>query len=336
MLSEARSVVQLFGKHVLHLQAQINALTEWLTAHPPVGVITIARGSSDHAAAFLSHLISTRLGLVCASLPLSVLTLYRAKLQVRGWLVIVISQSGRSPDTLLATKMLRDCGALTVAIVNDPESPLAEVAERTIWLDAGVETSVAATKTYLTSLFVGAQWVAHWTRNTTLNAALHELPERMLQASAVDWMATAKVLAEHDRLMVIGRGAAHTAAMEIALKLKETCGIQAEALSAAEVLHGPMALVEPGYAVVLVVDRSEGVDAVLLLAHRLAALGAVVTLIAPHGTPGAQCTYPPAGDPVLDILCAVQAFYGMCAQVARLRGRDPDHPVHLSKVTHTV
>ena len=221
-----------------------------MRARRPPFVATVARGSSDHAALYLKHLVELRLGLACASLGPSIASLYHAPLKLKGAVAIAISQSGQSPDILAMQRAAKDQRALSVAFVNDEESPLAREADALLPLCAGLERSVAATKSMIASLVAGASLVAHWSGDDELLAALQKLPS-VLDSSSAAPPATEAIatLAQASSLFVVGRGATHAIAAEAALKLKETSAIHAEAFSSAEVLHGPAGIISPGFPV---------------------------------------------------------------------------------------
>src|SRR5450830_80014 len=256
--------------------------------------LTIARGSSDHAANYCAYLIMARLGRVVASLPMSLLTLYKSPLVTRDTLTIAISQSGQSPDVVEPTTYFRGGGATTVALVNDIDSPLAHAAEWAMPLHAGKELSVAATKSFITSLVARAR-----------------------------------------NIMVVGRGISFPIALESALKFKETSSLQAEAFSGAEIKHGPMALIEEGYPLLIFATRGPTQAGLVQLAGEMRARGARVLLAAPGDVAERDLTLPVAATPDLDPIVAVQSIYVMAAQLAEARGMDPDRPRHLSKVTKT-
>src|SRR3954471_17225931 len=183
--------------------------------------VVCGRGSSGHAGVFLRYLVETRLRLpVSASAP-SVITAFRTPLMLRGALFIVISQSGRSPDLVAATRSARGAGGRTVAIVNALASPVANEAEFVIPIEAGHEHSVAATKTVIGSMAAGAALVAELADDRALRSALERLPERLHQARALDWSDIAGDLANATAVFVAGRGLALGSAREIALKLSE-------------------------------------------------------------------------------------------------------------------
>jgi glucosamine--fructose-6-phosphate aminotransferase (isomerizing) len=297
--------------------------------------LTVARGSSDHAANYCAYLIMARLGRVVASLPMSLVTLYKSPLVTRDTLTIAISQSGQSPDVVEPIEYFRAGGATTIALVNDTTSPLARAAEWTMPLHAGQEKSVAATKSFIASLVAGARLVAHWQDDAELKAGLEALPEALRAASQSDWSRAVEVLAPARNIMVVGRGISFPVALEAALKFKETSALQAEAFSGAEIKHGPMALIEEGYPLLIFATRGPTQAGLLQLAAEMRGRGAHVLLAAPADVAERDLTLPVAATPDLDPIVAVQAFYVMAAQLAAARGMNPDAPRHLSKVTKT-
>lgn len=335
MLQEARST----AAHVAHQLAadedRYAALGGVLREAPPAVTLTVARGSSDHAAAYCAYLVMARLGRVVASLPMSLRTLYKAPLQAQGTLAIAISQSGQSPDVVEPITYFRNGGGTTVALVNDAASPLAQAAEWALPLHAGPERSVAATKSFIASLVAGARLVAHWQGDAELQAQLQALPEALQRATEADWSAALPVLAPARNIMVVGRGVSFPIALEAALKLKETSALQAEAFSGAEIQHGPMALVDEGYPLLIIATRGPAAAGLVALAQAMRERGALVLLAAPADVPSRNLTLPTAPTPDLDPVVAVQAFYGLAAQLAAARGMNPDQPRHLNKITRT-
>ena len=308
-------------------------LGEALRADPPAMVVTCARGSSDHAATYAKYLIETATGVPTSSAALSVSSLYDMTPKLEGALFLAISQSGRSPDLLATAEAAKRGGARIVALVNDEASPLAELADVTLGLKAGPELSVAATKSYICALAAIAQLVGAWTQNGELNAALASLPDTLAEASRLDWSPAVESLRSARNLYVLGRGPGYAIAQEAALKFKETCGLHAEAFSAAEVKHGPMALVGKGFPVLIFAQRDQSEEGVLALAAQLAADGAQVLLAG--GPPSNLLPTLPA-HPVLEPIVRIQGFYRMANALAVARGLDPDSPPRLKKVTETV
>ena len=297
--------------------------------------LTVARGSSDHAASYCAYLIMARMGRIVASLPMSLVTLYKSPLVTRDTLTIAISQSGQSPDVVEPIRYFRDGGATTVALVNDIDSPLAAAAEWAMPLHAGKEQSVAATKSFIASLVAGARLVAQWQNDPELTDGLAALPEALSIAARTDWSAALEVLAPARNIMVVGRGISFPIALESALKFKETSALQAEAFSGAEIKHGPMALIEDGYPLLIFATRGPAQAGLIQLATEMRGRGARVLLAAPADVAERDLTLPVAATPDLDPIVAVQAFYVMAAHLAKARGMDPDRPRHLSKVTRT-
>lgn len=335
MLSEAREAPMAVARALAADREALAALGQALRAAPPAAVLTVARGSSDHAAHFMAYLVMARLGRLVTSLPMSLVTLYSSRLQCEGLLSIAFSQSGQSPDLVAPQRFFRSGGARTVAVVNDPNSPLAEAAQWVLPLHAGAETSVAATKSYVAQLVAGARLVAQWQGDAALQRAIEALPAALEEAAWADWSPLADALVTADRLFVIGRGLGLAVAMEAALKFKEVCGIQAEAFSGAEVKHGPMALIDEGYPLLVFAPRGPAQAGLLALADEMRGRGARVLVAAPPGTPGAELPLIGAGNEDLDPITAVQSFYPGVEALARARGLDPDSPRHLSKVTKT-
>jgi glutamine---fructose-6-phosphate transaminase (isomerizing) len=306
-----------------------------LRRHPPRVVVTLGRGSSDHAATFARYLIETRLGVMTASTPPSVASVYDAAPAMADALCLAISQSGRSPDLLASAEAARSAGALVVALVNDATSPLAELADITAPLLAGPELSVAATKSYVGALSAVVQLVAYWSGDRALQGALARLPDLLDEAWAQDWSAALPLLQQAQNLYVLGRGVGFGVAEEAAWKLKETCGLHAEAFSAAEVRHGPMALVGPGFPVLAFAQGDEtraGVEAALATA---AAQGAPA-IKAGGGEQAGVVTLPTVDAcPILEPIAYALSFYRLVGALAVARGLDPDRPPHLTKITET-
>lgn len=335
MLKEARSAADYVAVQLTRDQDRYAALGARLRTAPPANIVTVARGSSDHAAAYCAYLIMARLGRIVASLPMSLVTLNHAPLQVGDALAIAISQSGQSPDVVEPIRYFHAQGAATVALVNQADSPLASAAQWSLPLHAGVESSVAATKSFIASLVASALLTAHWQDDAALLNALAQLPDALRAACACDWSDAVQALTPADRIMVVGRGIGFPLALEAALKCKETCAIQAEAFSGAEIKHGPMALIEEGYPLLMFAIRGPSQAGMLALAAEMRVRGAKVLLAAPEDVVERDLTLPVAATPDLDPIVAIQAFYVMAAQLSAARGMDADRPRHLNKVTKT-
>ena len=335
MLDEAREAPEAIARQLAHNDTDYARFGAQLREKDPTALLTIARGSSDHAAHFLAYLVMARLGRLVTSLPMSLITLYQSQIACKGLVSLAFSQSGQSPDLVAPTQFFTQGGATTAAFVNKPDSPLAQAAQWVFPLHAGVEASVAATKSYIAQLVAGARVVAAWQDDLVLQSALSALPGVLSRAAHMDWSVAVPTLREVDRLFVIGRGTGMPVALEAALKFKETCGIQAEAFSSAEVKHGPMALIEEGYPLLVFAPRGPAQAGLLALADEMRLRGAKVLLAAPAGTPGANLPLVETGAIDLDPIALIQSFYPMVEALARARGRNPDEPRFLAKVTKT-
>jgi glucosamine--fructose-6-phosphate aminotransferase (isomerizing) len=335
MYREAAQAPEAVREQLQANAARVAQLARRLRDTPPRAVVTCARGSSDHAATFARYLIETRIGLLTSSAFPSVTSVYAARPDLSGTVVLAISQSGASPDLLAAVSSARTAGARIVALVNTQDSPLAQLSDELLPLHAGAERSVAATKSYIASLAAIVHLIALWSGDAQLAAALKQTPELLARAWELDWNAAVAALTGARNLYVIGRGLGLAVAQEAALKLKETCALHAEAVSAAELRHGPMALVRPGFPLLVFAQDDESRAGVTQVASELAARGAAVLLA---GTAAPRATQLPteAAHPVIEPLLLAQSFYRMASALALARGVDPDHPPHLQKVTETV
>lgn len=314
----------------------VSGLARRLRSQPPRFVVSCARGSSDHAATFAKYLIETELGLVTASASLSVSSVYNMPQDVKGALYLVISQSGRSTDLMRCAEAARAGGAQVVALVNAEDSPLAAAADTVIPLCAGPEKSVPATKSYLGALAAVLHLVAHWKQDTALLEALAATPAALRKAFAQDWSPLVAGLTPAKGMFVLGRGLGLGIAQEAALKLKETCGLHAEAFSSAEVKHGPMALVKQGFPILLFAQHDATLAGALQTAAEFRAQGARVWTAAPGDTHADALPLAAAPHPLCEPLLAVQSFYRAVNALALARGYDPDVPPHLHKVTQTL
>lgn len=327
MATEARETPKRIAEQLDKNQALCEQLGQKIRQFAPGFVYMVGRGSSDHAGVYAKYLIEIETGLpVTASAP-SVASVYRKKLQLEKALVIVISQSGRSPDILAQCQMAKEAGALCVALVNDIDSPLAEMVDVALPLTAGPENAVAATKSFLATLSALLQLVAYWQQDQSLISSLAELPDNMQQA--ID--APAQLLQEFIRplahCVVLGRGLGYAISREIALKLKEVCSVHAEAFSSAEFLHGPVTLVENQLAIIDVTINDETLEPHLQQIQEVNKRGALI------------CNLQQTSEqihPRLAPLTLLQRFYLDIENIAQSLGYNPDQPAGLNKVTKTV
>jgi glucosamine--fructose-6-phosphate aminotransferase (isomerizing) len=335
MEAEAAEIPTVVARQLRENAALMSTIGARLRSRPPRAVVTCARGSSDHAATYAKYLIETRTRVLTASAAPAVSSIYGTETDLRDCLFIAISQSGKSPDLLATMAAARRSGALVIALCNDANAPLCAAADHAIPMLAGAERSVAATKSYLASLTALAHLTAEWTRDVQLHSQLQDLPAALEAAWHLDWRAALPQLAGAVHLYVIGRGLGLSVAQETALKCKETCGLHAEAYSGAEVRHGPLALLGPGFPALILAQDDASRPGLAALAAELAARKVDVLLAGASAAGAVELPTLPAPAALAPVMLA-SSVYRMLAQLALLRGLDPDRPPHLRKVTETV
>jgi glucosamine--fructose-6-phosphate aminotransferase (isomerizing) len=310
----------------------------------PRWVTIAARGTSDHAAVYAQYLIETQLGLPTGLAKPSVTTLYGATLDWRDGLLVAISQSGRSPDIVAVTEAARTGGALTIAITNDDRSPLAGAAAAVLRCHAGRELAVPATKTYVGELAVVVALVGALRPATGLSAALAAVPDALRGAEAATdrWIEgpgapAIDLLAGSDRALVVSRGFNLATTLELALKLKETCGLFAEAYSTADFAHGPVILAGPGVPALAI--RPDGplgseIDEAVATIEARGGRPIIIGGEEVRDRPGALAVPLPASEAISPLTLILPGQL-IVEATARRRGVDPDSPVGLGKVTLT-
>jgi glucosamine--fructose-6-phosphate aminotransferase (isomerizing) len=305
----------------------------------PRFVSLVARGTSDHAALYAKYLVEVLHGLPAGLASPSTMTAYGARPDLRDVLMIGVSQSGGSPDLVETMRVAREQGALTLAVTNAPGSPLARAAEMHLDVLAGPELAVAATKSYtaqLLALYLLLDAVAGG--DGTAANDLPRLGEELLEQDRR--VADAAVRYRFaQRLVVTGRGYSHATAREAALKLMETSYLSAQAFSGADLLHGPLAMVDAHVPVLAVIAEGVGGEAMRQVLPRLRELGADVFCVGSASAVaecGAGITLP-AGvpEPVSPVL-EIVPFQQLALHLAVARGADPDAPRGLRKVTETL
>jgi len=321
-----------------------------LVPRPLAGVVFLARGSSDNAAVFGRYLAELRAGRPAGLAAPSLYTRYHATVDWRGYLVVALSQSGATPEIISTCQAMRAGGAVVLGITNEPDSPLADAVDLLLSTDAGPERAVPATKTVTAQLAVlvtvtsalragaaaaapspaktpGAAGTPGAAAGTQGTGTLDGLPGAV--AGVLGDPGPAERLADRwrglDRLVVAGRGLAYAAALETALKVKETTGILAEGISTADLLHGPIAAVYAG-APVLLVDGGGPADT---------DLDELRALLASRRAHAASLPVPPGLPEAVHVIAAITRGQQLAYELARARHVNPDAPAHLSKVTAT-
>lgn len=330
MRAEALEAPEAVARFLDRNAPALKELGRRLQAMDPPVVITSARGSSDNAAGYFKYLAEIALGVPCASVGASVASVYGAALKVRNGLALTISQSGKSPDIVALQAAARNSGALTVALVNVADSPAAQNADVCLPLFAGPEKSVAATKSFIVSLVAVASVVAAWRGDSALQSAVQGLPEQLRKATELEWPGFVEQAVTAESLYVLGRGPSFPIAQETALKLKETCAVHAEAYSVAEVMHGPLELVEKGFPLLVYAQSDAAFTGTQMAVAKLRGMGADVRVA------GDDLPVVPTSHALLAPITMIQTAYLAIEQVAQKLGRNPDTPRQLMKVTETV
>jgi glucosamine--fructose-6-phosphate aminotransferase (isomerizing) len=312
-------------------------------------VLFIARGTSDNAAVYGSYLTQVRGGRLATLASPSVATTYRARLDLSGVLAVALSQSGRTEEIVQTMAWAADCGARTLAITNGAGSPLAEQADVAFVTEAGIERAVPATKTFTTQLAalavlgiaLNADEEGVNTGQPVDAAELRNVPDEIerLLADPSDLTPLIDGLAAVDGAVVSSRGYAYSAALELALKLKEACYLRAMGLSFADLLHGPIAVVDQRTpAVIMAADSGPALEGAVALAQRVTQSGAPAYGIGGGAALAAECAYAVPGPRLPEWLAPIGLIIAgqlLTEALARRLGLDPDHPRGLSKVTQT-
>ena len=306
---------------------------ELIAAARPRFVLIAARGTSDHAALYAKYLAEVRLQLPVGLASPSALTVYGAAPDMRDVLFVAVSQSGRSPDLVDSLAMARARGAMSVAVTNDLDSPLAHAAEHAVGIHAGAERAVAATKTYTAEL-LALHLLLGGTDGTREATAIPDAAAATLDLVADEHLA-AQAARLHDtkRIVVTARGYSYATAQEAALKLMETSYVSAQAFSGADLLHGPLAMIDASVPVIAISSPGRAGDAMAPVLERLSALEAPLVRVGAHGDlPIASDDVPEHLLPIVEIL----PLQRLAWRLALDRGVDPDRPRGLSKVTQTL
>jgi glucosamine--fructose-6-phosphate aminotransferase (isomerizing) len=262
----------------------------------------------------------------------SIASVYGVHQKLEGALFLAVSQSGKSPDLIAEARAARESGALTLAVVNDALSPLAQTCEAVLDIRAGPERSVAATKTVLATIVAGLALIEAWSGRP--RPGLARLPDRLRAAAELDWSALETLLAAAQHLFVVGRGPGLGIAEEAGLKLAETCGLPALAFSTAELAHGPRALAGAAFPIVALLSEDLAFASARAVLEPLASSVPLFSTVDLAGT--TRLPSLPPDDPVCDLATSLLRFYLAAEYAARARGRDPDRPPGLAKVTRTV
>jgi len=334
MEAEARETPLVASRLVNQWSESLSQLGARLRSLQPRYALAVGRGSSDAAALLAKYLFEARLGLPTVSAAPSIHSVYGQRLNLEKALVLAISQSGRSPDLVEFCRAATGPDVLRVGLINDPASPLAKVVDVCVPLEAGEEKSVAATKSCLAAMTLVLGLTAHWRRDHNMIAAFERSPQILTAALGEDWSSAEAFLDGDGPIYVVGRGPGLAIAAEAALKLKETNGLHAEAVSAAEIRHGPLALAGPELRIIVFAQRDAAFDGQQKLAADLAQRGCPVLFVS-SGASSSQTSVKPDAEPVLELVAMLLRFYLFASAAALRRGRSPDKPPLLTKITET-
>jgi len=334
MESETREAPAVAARLVAEASGSLRELGARLRKASPRYAVAAGRGSSDAAALLAKYLFEIRLGLPTVSAAPSILSIYGRKLDLEKALVLAISQSGRSPDLVEFCRSAVGPDVTRVGLINDPSSPLAGVVDTCVPLLAGPEKSVAATKSCIAAMTLVLGLVAHWREDRDMIAAFERSPNVFAAALDQDWSSAEAFFDGNGPIYVAGRGPGLAIAAEAALKLKETNGLHAEAVSGAEIRHGPFALAGPGLRTVIFAQRDAAFDGLRQLAADLEQRGSPVLFISSDSSLS-RTNIKPDAEPVLELLAMLLCFYLLANAAALRRGRSPDSPPLLTKITET-
>jgi glutamine---fructose-6-phosphate transaminase (isomerizing) len=335
MLREIREIPHVVERQLSEGAALYREAGERLRKDDPRFLVTCARGSSDQAVTYFKYLVETLIGIPVASVGPSVASVYDTKLRFDGGVLLSVSQSGGSPDLVSLQAKAREGGARTLALLNVTDSEVGHGADQVLPMFAGKEKAVAATKSFVASLVALACIAAHWKGDAQFLAALDRLPAALETALRCDWSRAELPLAAAHSLYVIGRGPGLSIAGEAALKFKETCRLHAEAYSAAEVRHGPIALARDRFAALLFANGDQSDASIADAVRALSSAGATVFLAGAEIAGVSSLPVAPTSHPLLNPVALVVSFYRFAEGLSVALGENPDAPKLLSKVTRT-
>jgi glucosamine--fructose-6-phosphate aminotransferase (isomerizing) len=341
MWNEIQEQPEVLGRCLGSNKAVIQKLVEEIKSRNIESIYIAARGTSDHAGIYGKYVIESVVGIPVGLAAPSVQTIYYKSINFRNCLVMAISQSGKAADALEVLKDANKQGALTVSITNFTDSPLAEEAKYHLFCDAGLEKSVAATKTFTTEMILLAQLAAEWSNNNDLKKELSELPGKLTRVFEIS--DTIKEKAERYRFInecfVLSRGINYPIALESALKIQETTYTRAKAFATSDFQHGPIAMIDRNIPVVMYIPGGPCYDDVLSMAKRLKESDIELIVVSDRqealdlGTTAFKI--PEIGNDIISPFYNVIVAQMFAMRLALAKGLDPDSPRGLKKITVT-
>lgn len=335
MAKEIKEIPDVIAKQGESNAPMLIKLAEFLRKETIHGVTLLGRGSSKNACYYAKYIFETSLNIPVSMASPSIASIYDKTLNFENHLLFVCSQSGASPDLIKYTENAKAGGATVIGLVNDENSPLAKLSDFLFGLKAGKEHSVAATKSYVATLYAFASIYAMFCGKNDLADELYHLPEVMDQLVNSRWENFTEAMLTTDNLFCLGRSYNFSTAREISLKFNETCQIFAKDYSSSEFFHGPLALIERGIPILHFIMNDESYKVSIETNQKLIDLGANVYTVDSKAFDD-KTLIVPSSSPIIQPLIQTTAMYSIIEQIAMKKGLNPDEPPFLSKVTKTV
>lgn len=322
-------------------QNMIKEIVKELKEHNINSVLVAARGTSDHAGIYGKYIIESEIGLPVSLAAPSIFTVYNKKMKLSNCLVIGLSQSGKAEDVLEVLKNANECGAITISITNNPTSPLAIEAKFHLFCDAGIEKSVAATKTCTTEMYLLAQLIAEWSGNEEIKKELSAIPKSITEMFTENENIKNKV--ERYRLMqecfVLARGINYPIAMEAALKIQETSYVRAKAYATSDFHHGPFAMIQKDMPVIVFAPDGPSLKDVADMIEKLKTSDAEIIIVSNNKEVlemgNSSFEIPQTNNDIISPFYNVVFAQMFACHLSILKGLNPDEPRGLNKVTIT-
>ncbi|ELV09133.1 Hypothetical protein F387_01025 [Wohlfahrtiimonas chitiniclastica SH04] len=335
MAKEIREIPDVIAKQGESNAPMLIKLAEFIKKETIHGITLLGRGSSKNACYYAKYIFETALNIPVSMASPSVASIYDRTLNFNNHLLFVCSQSGSSPDLIKYAENAKAGGATLIGLVNDENSPLAKMSDFLFGLKAGKEHSVAATKSYIATIYAFASIYAMFCGKNDLADELYHLPEVMDQVVHTRWDQFSDAMVTEDQLFCLGRSFNFSTAKEVALKFNETCQVFAKDYSSSEFFHGPLALIERGIPILHFLMNDESHRVSVETTEKLLNLGANVYTVDSKAFDEKTLVIP-ASSPLIQPMIQTTALYSIIEEIAMKKGMNPDEPPFLNKVTKTV